>query len=409
MKLTLERIIYYNVLIFLLLFPYYSAIRVNNIPVGLFILGIIIFLLVIKFFIKGTFILPRILTTLFPFVLLYVFLGSLIYKPLSSITFKDFLPLLSLVFPFIILNGLDYPRIFSAIKVLIFSTFSLSILIILEYINIFDISFINIHKEQNGFSGRLLGFGDDPNANSFGILFFFNVVLIFYLFFRKKINKKKLHIFIFFVIFLSFLLMLFVSQGRSVLYGAIISVILYHILFLKPLRFSQIKNFLFIFLVLILVIFLFFNYSSIFKRLSYSYSSHRLERWVSGFDIFLKNPIIGVGRDNIKKETFESLRKDPEFPKREIVPGPMNVHNFYIEVLYTTGIIGFIFLIILVGKLLFLVLNIDKLDNEVSKIFFIGIVTFFIFNFFHSMFFIYIFWIYIGFAEAEYYNLKRSA
>lgn len=43
MKLTLEKIIYHNLVVLFLLFPYYSVIKIYNIPVALFILSILIF------------------------------------------------------------------------------------------------------------------------------------------------------------------------------------------------------------------------------------------------------------------------------------------------------------------------------------------------------------------------------
>jgi O-antigen ligase len=69
-------------------------------------------------------------------------------------------------------------------------------------------------------------------------------------------------------------------------------------------------------------------------------ANFRLAAWPCGWELFKKHPVLGVGLGDKKDKLFEVYRqKQFHFA----LDTRKNVHNNYLDILYSTGLIGFIF------------------------------------------------------------------
>ncbi|HPZ08892.1 MAG TPA: O-antigen ligase family protein [Candidatus Eremiobacteraeota bacterium] len=159
------------------------------------------------------------------------------------------------------------------------------------------------------------------------------------LFFKKKLQKKELLMWIFINIILITALVLSLSRGSWV---SLLSVILFY-LFLK--RRDKKKFYLTIIILLISGIisvilmpdFILSRVNSIFKYSTDTAILHRFDLWKSSFKMFLHHPLIGIGTGN-----FDYVYPDYAIvgPAYKLVANHAN--NMYINILTETGLSGFI-------------------------------------------------------------------
>ncbi len=92
-------------------------------------------------------------------------------------------------------------------------------------------------------------------------------------------------------------------------------------------------------------------------------SNRRFEIWLSGLDIFLKNPIVGVSRENIVAYALENM------PDTYIVNNTQmhfdSMHNLYVDIIVSQGLLGFIpFMLFLLFSAISLIRNLPLLFNK---------------------------------------------
>ena len=384
--MEIRKISEYLFYLFFITLPFYSVIRIHNIPAALILLVTLFLLLIIIVSYKGKIIFPFIcfISSLLAFI--YVFFGKYLYLPIGL---KDTLPFIWGLFPLVLLNLASYEIIKKSMKLFFFSTYFLSFLVIIEFFKIYDFGFIRFHTHKNGLI-RFLGISSsnvNPNPNSFGlrIVFVFLLSLIFY----KKLNFKWK---IFYAVgYLFLFLVILLSESRSIIFGLLISLFILILLYRKIK--VNIKRLIVPFLLLIVSIIAISRMNSLaLKRVFSSEFSKRTVRWKSALNLFMSSPVYGVGLENIKKRTAKKYGIKPK-----------NSHNFYLDTLAGTGLLGFSVLLFFIFYMYLQLFLLKRKDKEMFLIFFIGFTTFLLFNMSHSMFFVNDFWVFIGFFEFVYY------
>lgn len=94
----------------------------------------------------------------------------------------------------------------------------------------------------------------------------------------------------------------------------------------------------------------------------------RFQSIKAGFEIFKKNPIIGIGINNV------DLKMLREAYSEEYYEHHSGIHSKFITILIETGIIGFLIYCCFVKKIIlkrFNIVNFIKLPNNISYSFFI--------------------------------------
>ena len=289
------------------------------------------------------------------------------YTTIKSFLFLKYL-FLYLVLKFLILNNILKLKYF-------FISCSFASLFVC-----FDIFFQFLYGQDIfGFSsqqsGRKLGgpFGDELIAGGyiqrFSIFAFFTLPL----FFKKDSNK-------FLKIIIPFLLVIFILG--IILSGNRMPFLLYLTLLILVLIFQkQTRKFFFPFIFLISITFIlsfnlnskvrdnFYNFYSQIEKIKISLASNTfdtkktplyLKEFHSFYDTWLMNKYIGGGIKNFRYfcHIRENINKDAKFICN------MHPHNYYLEVLTETGIIGFVILMMII----FLVLHKSFYKKYISKL-----------------------------------------
>ena len=210
-------------------------------------------------------------------------------------------------------------------------------------------------------------FGDEKKLGSFLCRLFPITVGLYFLVSKAENNKKIINIFIFFIPL--FILVLLSSERMSLLYCTFtfLFICFYAFRFNKkyiiilPLLFTLINSILY---------FSDFNrfketvsnsYKQIFVgRMDYNknifYSTQHLLYAKTSFEIFKKNPLLGIGPNNFRRECgsikyeftpgdlleYQYLNPD-DFPETNCSTHP---HNIFFQLLSETGLLGIIFYII---------------------------------------------------------------
>lgn len=179
-------------------------------------------------------------------------------------------------------------------------------------------------------------FGYDPHINRLSSTFldpnflgtFLNICLIFSLFLYKKLKDKRILL----LTFIYFLAIIFTFSRSS-----------YLMLGVEILLISFFLNKRLLLLIFILGIALLVFIPRVQERIIGGFSldksaSERIESWQNGLDLFKRNPILGVGFNNLRTE-FEKNNLTKVFSSGEGHSGA-GVDSSLIFVLATTGIIG---------------------------------------------------------------------
>ena len=242
----------------------------------------------------------------------------------------------------------------------------------------------NSYARQGFVEGRLFGIFEDPNFAALISVF----TILFSLRFFKKSCKLSLKIFWVSNIILQFFYVV-LSGSRTVQLAFILMIFIctYLVLKIKKIEFIN-KNFLKQFFCLIISLgccfFVIFSFRVIEIGLSYlpsvlkhnifnkghssslvkpidttredlnqssDVSNCRFKIWIAALEIFKHKPVFGTSPRNMRQFAKEEL------PNNYIGLRNYAVHNFYIDVLISTGIIGALFLLVFLIKYLIKLIN----------------------------------------------------
>lgn len=204
-------------------------------------------------------------------------------------------------------------------------------------------------------NGRVSVFGENPNSTSGRITIAF--VLLLYLIIRNPLRWTRLR-YLLILLFFPMLIMIMASGSRGSFLILCLCILLFFIL--TP-SINKFKKYLLLFCSILLLLGGIFQISlhndefSLFSRLE-----NTIEEGSSGgrdvlnqhaFEIFKDFPIIGKGMLGFSKEMYFRYNET------------LTVHNLYLYILATTGIIGFILFTAFIFLLMTKVLNIRKKDH----------------------------------------------
>ncbi|MEK7452794.1 MAG: O-antigen ligase family protein [Patescibacteria group bacterium] len=182
---------------------------------------------------------------------------------------------------------------------------------------------------------RAISLFPDPHtfALYLGILIPFTIGFFFY-----NNRKKK---FFYILSILVMLLALLFTFSRGAYFGLILSLIFIIGLYFFYFKIKLNKKFFLFTPVVVVMLLLSFSNSVFGERFSSSFSlsdisnTGRIQIWKTSIDIFLDNPIFGVGLGNLP------IFFDPTTS----VKSPINAHNTYLDILSELGLIGFLLFI----------------------------------------------------------------
>lgn len=234
--------------------------------------------------------------------------------------------------------------------------------------------------------GRLYGIVTDPNYIS--VLSIVAIVAAIYLFINYKNIITKILLII--SIILQFIFIAF-AQSRTAIVSAIAGIIVYCI-FVFITKFKNQKNIKKIFMLLLKIVIcsviifiviklLILGYNKMIsaesstsalieikreETISGDISNRRYDIWYSGYEIFKKVPIIGVGFGHFAQYAIENI------PSTYIVNNDFSVftafHNTVIDVLASQGIIGIIILILFCSIIIKEIVKFSNLEDENKNI-----------------------------------------
>ena len=104
---------------------------------------------------------------------------------------------------------------------------------------------------------------------------------------------------------------------------------------------------------------------------------HYIQIWTRSLKIFLENPLLGVGVSNFQKKCVETKYGPTDHLERRC---GLHSHNFYVELLVETGIIGVFIILILLATWIYKMVKLYPLWQNLPIQ--IGLVTCFIISFF---------------------------
>ncbi|MDP1974928.1 MAG: O-antigen ligase family protein, partial [Alphaproteobacteria bacterium] len=113
------------------------------------------------------------------------------------------------------------------------------------------------------------------------------------------------------------------------------------------------------------------------NQMSHFKEDHYIQIWARSFNIFAENPLLGVGVSNFKKKCIEKKYGPTDHLEKRC---GLHSHNFYVELLVETGIIGVFIILILLATWIYKMVKLYPLWQNLPIQ--IGLVTCFIISFF---------------------------
>lgn len=208
------------------------------------------------------------------------------------------------------------------------------------------------------FSRGMFG-GVYQNGNQLAIYAFISLLL-------SLCYIKKNRIYLLNAILELFLIM--ISGCRSIMLVLLVLAVYFGYRYIKELKNKKIKKILTILGSLCVVIaigLLVFittkkirDYGAITGFISFlnSFTGNRLEIWKEAFTVFINNPIIGVGLNNIRVTAMELLGNGSLF----VIRNYENTHNMVMNILCYTGLVGLMSYILLFCKYVMIAKNVKK-------------------------------------------------
>ena len=316
----------------------------------------------IKFYFLDKIILSFFLVIIFTGIYndVYFLINNLEWKSHYTTIIKSFL-FLRFFLLYLILRFLVEKRDLD-LSLFFISSFVLSLFVSIDIIYQFLIG-----EDIFGFKpvGRKLGGPFDDELIAGGYLQRFSILALFFIpiFFSKRIKKYKIPVQC--GLFLIFILGIVLSGNRMPL------VIFIFVIFTLLILQKEIRKYLIPFCILIPLIFVFFykfnfevknNFTSFQKQVSNMASSivskdfdnqtspQYLKEFVTFYDTWLMNKYIGGGIKNFRYYCHER----PKVDKSSKFICNMHPHNYYLEILTETGILGFVILSLILLRVFFL-------------------------------------------------------
>ena len=325
------------------------------------------------------------ITNIYLFLISIIFLKNILYDRKNITIFKEIWVIIYLIFIFYnIVNGIFSSDIYNSLRSGIgqfrFLFFALFIFLFFEnfknlikmlniWISIvllvsFDIYFqtiflFNIIGMPISYGGRASSFfGHEVIAGGF-ITYIFVPIMFFYISkFNYLSNKIKILILFFYIFILLAVLLTGERLPMIILIGSTLLAIVY---------FNNFKQLIKIFLILSVLVSLVYNFNHIFKTrmdnmiyvISNFYESSWGRIYESSFMLFKDNYLFGVGLKNYRVEC--DLQVDPR-PLHEAQFCSSHPHNFVLELLSETGLIGISIFFIFFGFILSKLSNLFKIN-----------------------------------------------
>jgi hypothetical protein len=219
--------------------------------------------------------------------------------------------------------------------------------------------------ELQGEKGSIVRLGGpfDTSLRVGGYIAFLSIPIFFYYFKKFKILNILEKIFFLFFYFFVFLILSLIGERMVFLIFLFSSLVIFFFI-------MNLKKFIISLLLIIILLFSIYNFNTSFrlrftdmKSISLNiYESSYGRLWESSFILFKNNKIFGVGLKNYRVNCDKQI--DPR-PQNEHQFCSTHPHNFILELLVETGIIGFILFFIFYYKLLlFLITKIKTLKNK---------------------------------------------
>ncbi|NLK95031.1 MAG: O-antigen ligase family protein [Clostridiales bacterium] len=257
---------------------------------------------------------------------------------------------------------------------------------------------IILHYTNKNFLVNEFSFGNTNglfiNENSLGISAAIGFFICIYLIYINKNSKARP---IYCTLAFIELIAIYSSTSRSALL-VFIAVIIVFLLY-------SIKNI--ILRIFILVSPLILTLSSIFIESDFliNFTTSRNELWISAAEVIKNHLFIGTGNSKLV-EMVHSVRPDAYLPGLETG----GLHNIYMQILTTNGLITLVLFLLVVGFSIFYILNNKQnsgIDVKILLMLLVGILLTNLFesNLFYSNSFISVlFWTYLGYAT----SIKRE-
>lgn len=222
-----------------------------------------------------------------------------------------------------------------------------------------------------------LSFDEDFNSNTLGVMLTYGIWCIIFTLNYKKISLVKITVTIILVLIVFFILVQ--TGSRKSVIGTLLMSIFYlgYVLLIGGgNKINLIYKLVITISVIGLLAFLYFKYidsfldaaDTFFNRMENVEGSEerRSNIIIDSFNLFLKNPLFGVGLDNVRYYTFEKMYS----------------HNSYVEALACTGIIGAFFIFVIFWHLfMFFIKNVIKVKNyldDPSKLYVCALILFYL-------------------------------
>lgn len=314
--------------LFLLIFSPKSIIENNRLDADTYLTPMIMVILFISILIYGKLgkYIIRNSSELIPLFGLWLtmLLSSIVYSKGGYITLN--LPFLGAILFFMCSRGImvEYPEITN--KALLAYIYTCGIVSIF-YLILINTPFAIVSQ------GRYFFLGENPNSYSTRLATSFVCSLFFI---KKKNNNRNILIALFLI---SQLYIIFLSGSRGALFTVLIGAITYLICLKGTKGLKIFLNYRFIIFAVMMAIALLiifsevdFSETSMVARLTDFFESKntggRTQLWSDTFNIFIDNPIIGVGTDGFRNEMFIRFGEQRD------------AHNLFLFILSTSGVIG---------------------------------------------------------------------
>lgn len=291
----------------------------------------------------------------FLLIVLLVFLSNIILSENISYSLKTFL---NLIKNFVFLIGcyvifkIDKKVFIKFINLIVMIFIFVACDVIFQYLTGKD--FFGFEKSPNSY-GRLSGpFGDELIVGSFLSKIIFIAALFF------LINFKKKYYDIIFILVGS--IVIFLTKERSASIMTVLTMFLYVFFRVKSLK-LKILSTVMIFSIIFAAITFIPNTSKRLKIIYYEDYTFLDTQWgahfLTAFEIFKKNPLIGSG---LRTFRYECTKKYTEnIPSKSANSRcTTHPHNFYFEILSDLGITGFILFLFFLFKILTKILSLPK-------------------------------------------------
>lgn len=323
----------------------------NSLIIQIVILGFILGILVINELTKrGTIYFLK--TDIFFFLAIITVLGSLRGSTFTTSEIADPIVIsLAILISFFIRGNINnFDKFFSLVKWGgIF--FALSVFFAFFSPTLYNKTFLKLLRPQavetimsSTEKGMYTGFTGQVAYTAGYLVGAIGIILCSWIVSKGDISKKGL------LLFLILLFGLLLTQKRAHLLFMIFSLLLVYIQYTRNLLGKILKLFKSIFGMflgsILIIIFvkltglgntLFLRIQETVKSITYGddITSNRIPLWEHAWDIFLENPIIGIGWGNFRKTVIGNVTVHTE----------METHNIYLQLLSETGIIGTVFIL----------------------------------------------------------------